>query len=406
MIGGWPLFSWIGPEQSGVGCVVWLRQRGANIGVRELNRKLSRTVLVLVAGVGLALTASAAGTSASGAKAISPHGLVVALAFDGSRAAFANGAAVVVWDVRTGKQTKMGGIGDAHLDGLAIAGSRVSWLTGSGGNEEADQYLYTSSLPRPKQRQVAQEVRMGGQCGAGRGGRLPACAGTWLGGVVGSGNRILVNRWTTNRAGAITKGGLYALKGKTFKPVATGPRTAEAVTADSAHVAVLQWRWLRPEKTIHVYSSTGTPLWSVTPRSWPPLGIAVSGRNLVVLEPNGTLALYDARTGSLRKTFHLHATEPPKQERSYTNPRGLQALSVHDNIAVPSKPVRLKRGIPSESAIHALNLSTGKDRTIGLSPGQIPFSRINSVGLVYITQGNGGAKVVFVPFKQVAAAVS
>jgi hypothetical protein len=384
-----------------------LVKRDRLIEVRGMKEKLLSIALAAAGVSALALVASAAGTPASGVKAIRPHGLVVALALDGSRVAFANGSAVVVWNLRTGKQTKVGRTGDAHLGGLAIAGSRVAWLTRSGGNEEADDYLYTSSLLRPKQRQVAEEVRSGSQCGAGRSGYQPACAGTWLGGVVGSGNRILVNRWTTNRAGAITKGGLYALKGKTFRPVAAGPRTAEAVTADSARVAVLQWRWLRPEKTIHVYSSTGTPLWSVTPTSWPPLGIAVSGRNLVVLEPNGTLALYDARTGSLRKTFHLHAKEPPKQERSYTNPRWLQALSVQGNIAVYSKPVRLnKRGIPSESAIHALNLSSGKDRTIGRSPGQIPFSRIDSVGLVYITQGNGGDKVVFVPFKQVTAAVS
>ena len=372
-----------------------------------MKRKLFRSLLVLVAGTaGLVLVAGAAGTPASRTKVIQTHGPVVGLALDGSRAAFSNGPRIVVWNVRTGKQTTLGGVSDAQLGGLAIAGPRVAWLANSFGNEEADQYLYTSSLQQPKQRQVAQEFRPGGQCGAGRGGRYPACVGTWLGGVVGSGNRILVNRWTTNRAGAITRGGLYSLAGKRLTPVASGSRTVQAVTADSAHVAVLQWRWLRPEKTIHVYSSTGKALWSATPRSWPPLGIGVSGRNLVVLEPNGTVALYDARNGSLRKTFQLHATMPPKHERSYSNPRGLQALSVQGNIAVYSKPVRYKRWIPSESAIHALNLSTGKDRTVAQSRGQIPFSAIDSVGLVYATQSASGYRLVFVPFAQVAAAVS
>ena len=139
------------------------------------------------------------------------------LALDGSRVAFGNGPAVTVWNLATGKQTRMGGAGDAHLGGLAIAGSRVAWLADSGGNEEADQYLYTSSLPKPRQRRVAQEVRSGGQCGAGRGGYQPACAGTWLGGVVGSGARILVNRWSTDTTGAVTAAGLYALQGTKLK---------------------------------------------------------------------------------------------------------------------------------------------------------------------------------------------
>jgi hypothetical protein len=369
--------------------------------------KVPKTLAVLVATVfAVALVTSAEGTTAPATKAIRTHGIVVALVLDGNRVAFGNGPAVVVWNLHTGKQTKVGSVGDAHLGGLAIAGARVAWLTGAGGNEEADQYLYTSTLLRPKPRQVAREVRMGSQCGAGQSGRQPACAGTWLGGVVGSGNRILVNRWTTNRAGTITKGGLYALEGKRFVPVAAGPRTVLAVAADPAHVAVLQWRWLRPEKTIHVYSSTGTPLWSATPRSWPPVGTAVSGRKLVVLEPNGTLALYDARNGALRRTFSLRATEPPKRERSYANPRGLGALAVYGNIAVYSKPVRRVQGNPSESAIYALNLSTGKNRAVGRSPGQIPFAAFDSVGLVYAGIGSAHNRIVFIPYKQVAGAVS
>jgi hypothetical protein len=372
-----------------------------------VKRNLSRSLLVLVAGAaGLALVAGAAGTPASETNAIQTHGPVVALALDGSRAAFGSGPSVIVWNVGTGTQTKIGRVGNTLLGDLAITGTRVAWRANATSNSESDDYLYTSSVLQPKQRLVAKALRFGNQCGAGESGRLPACAGPWLGGLVGAGKRILVNRWTTNRAGAITRGGLYALQGKRLAPVAAGSRTVEAVTADAARVAALQWRWLRPEKTIHVYSSTGTALWSVVPRSWPPLGIGVSGRNLVVLEPNGALALYDARTGSLRKTFHLRATIPPKHQRSYSNPRGLQALSVRGNIAVYSKPVRLKRGTPSESAIHALNLSTGKDRTVGTSRGQIPLSRMDSVGLVYATQSTGGYRLVFVPFAQVVAAVS
>jgi hypothetical protein len=140
-------------------------------------------------------------------------------------------------------------------------------------------------------------------------------------------------------------------------------------------VAVLQWRWHPQGKTVHVYSSTGRRLSTVTPKGQP-LGVAVSGRNLVVLERDGELALYDARTGSLRRTFNLPAKELPKRDRPGGNPKWLQALAVQGNIAVYSKPVRyLSGGTPRESAIHALNLSTGADRAVGWSRGQIPLAQ-------------------------------
>ena len=189
--------------------------------------------------------------------------------------------------------------------------------------------------------------------------------------------------------------------------VASGSETIEAVAADSKRVAVLQWRWHPSGNTIHVYSSTGRPLSDVRPKG--PLEIALSGRNLVVLEKAGRLALYDAVAGSLRRTFDLHAIELSKDKRPWGNPGWLQALAVHGNIAVYSKPVRFTRsGNPRESAIHVLDLSTGKDRVIGRSPGQIPLARIDALGLVFAAEAEGYARnsVVFVPLARVAAAVS
>lgn len=346
------------------------------------------------------LVTGAAGSPADGSKAIRAHGDVVVLALNGSRAAFGNGPRIVVWNLQTGKTTKLSTLEDAHLLQLAIAGSQVTWYMSSGGNLESDDYLLGSSLANPKPHVVATTVRSGAPCGAGRSGNHSACAGTWFGGVVASGNRILVNRWRTDTSGTITGGGLYALEGSKFRPVAGGAHSVQAVAADSQHVAVLQWRWLGPAKTMRVYSSHGTLLWSAKPKVWPPLGVAVSGRNLVVLEINGTLAVYDVRTGVLRRTFNLHAKELSKDKRPYGNPRWLQALAVQGNIAVYSKPVRFNPlGNPRVSALHALNLSSGKDRVVGRSPGQIVLARMDSVGLVYATSAEGYApnRVVFAP---------
>jgi hypothetical protein len=140
-----------------------------------------------------------------------------------------------------------------------------------------------------------------------------------------------------------------------------------------------------------------------------PLEVAVNGRNLVVLQVDGHLALYNASTGSLRRTFGLHAKELSKNKRPSGNPRWLQGLAVYGNVAVYSKPVRFtRRGDPRESAIHALNLLSGKDRIIGRTPGQIPLARMGSVGLVYATEAEGYApnSVVFVPLTRVTGAVS
>ena len=338
-------------------------------------------------------------TSGSSGKVIRLHAPLAALSIDGSRVAYVANR-VFVWNLGTGKTTQVGGRqanGDGGFTQLAIAGTRLAWLSEAGGNEESDQDLYTSSLLSPKARHVLGEVRYGNQCGAGRIGYKPACAGAWIGGVVGSGKRILVNRWTTDKTGMVSKAGLYALKGTALEPVARGSKTVEAAAADSRRVAVAQWRWLPGEKTIHVYSEAGKPLLSVTPRKQPE-AIALSGRDLVVLTHNGKLFYYDARTGSLRKIFTPHGVA------------NQQVLAVHGDIAVYSTPVR-HRGSGPKSAIRALNLSTGKDRPVGALPGQITLARMDSTGLVYANNLWSSSKgyvnqLVFLPFTQVAAAVS
>jgi hypothetical protein len=139
--------------------------------------------------------------------------------------------------------------------------------------------------------------------------------------------------------------------------------------------------------------------------------VALDGRNLVVLEPKGELALYDAGTGSLRKTFTLHGN-PDLLRQGALFCRVHCNLAVKGDIAVYSTPLRSNAGQRiTESAIRALNLSNGKDRPVGRLPGQINLARIDSSGLAYTnnnwTDSHGYEnKLVFVPFRQVAAAVS
>jgi hypothetical protein len=378
-------------------------------------KKLVGTILVLaVAGWCVAPIPNAAGTTtAIGVRIVHTSGPIEALAMSGNRIAFdvqsiapgdgTHGVTpnrVFVWNVGTDTATRVSGVKTAGADGdawggvnrLAIAKDQVAWRVTSGGNEEADDDLYSSSLPAPRERHVAGAVRSGGQCGTGAGGPTPACAGTWFGGVVGSGSKILVNRWTTDTSGAITGGGLYVLDGTKLKPFVAGGAAVEAVAADSARVAVQQWRWYTPDSTINVYSASGTPLATVTPAAQPD-EVALSGRNLLVLEPKGTLALYDAATGSLTKTFTLHKS------------RQAEAIAVHGSVAVYSIP-SIYRG---KTSVRALNLTTGKDSFVDRLPGHIEQLRMDSFGAVYANDAwsvHGYAvKVVFRPFADVAAAV-
>jgi fluoride ion exporter CrcB/FEX len=364
-----------------------------------MKTKLSRVGLVLAAGLsGLALAASAAGTTASGGRVRVVLGPVQALTLAGTRVVYSVGAnatsrngkpfeqrtEVLVWDLKTGKTTKVSGTGTASAGTLAwggvielaVAGSRVAWLTRAGGNSEADDDLFTSSLLSPKERHVAGEVRYGDACGAGASGP-PACAGNWLGGVVGAGSRMLVNRWTTDTTHTPTQGGLYALNGTKFKPIVRGLQTVEAVDADQRHVAVLH-----PDGTIGLYSTTGTLLLTVRPSSAE--GVALSGRNLVVLTRAGNLQLFNAQTGNRFKTLPAHGSRPGN-------------LDVQGHIAIYT----------TGSSVHAVNLLSRKDRVIGTLPGGVEIARIGTAGVAYASSRfYPRGTLVVLPFARVATAVS
>jgi hypothetical protein len=371
-----------------------------------MKKRLCVAFLVLVSSVGVAglvLVASATGARARGAKVRHVVG-IEAVALDGSRVAYdvslwerlRNGRLVrrpnmvLVWDLRSGKTTRVSGDETADADAsawsgvpqVAIAGSRVAWIATTRGGNISD--LFVSSVLGAKVRHVAHAVRTNTGCGPGN---VPGCAGDWLGGLVGAGNRIAVNRWTTDTSYAITAGGLDELRGTSLEQVASGTGTLTATAIDKGRVAVL-----RSDGTVGLYSSTGTLLLIVTPEAHATT-VALSGRNLVVLESGGKLALYDARTGSLRKTFTLQGRQgslPPP------------AVDVQGNIAVYTTGRSVNR------TIRAINLSSGKDRPVGHHPYPISYASIDSFGLLYAVNGTPDipGTLVFIPFKQVAATVS
>jgi hypothetical protein len=100
--------------------------------------------------------------------------------------------------------------------------------------------------------------------------------------------------------------------------------------------------------------------------------------------------LYNARTGSHRRTFSARSNRQPRN------------LGVQGNIAIYTTG--------SAGVLHAVNLSTGKDHVIAERRGGIEFAHIDRAGLAYAGNGSGTnynkGTLVFVPFAQVKAAVS
>jgi hypothetical protein len=358
---------------------------------------VGRALLVLVIGLlsSLALAASAAGTTATHGRQVKHLQVpVAALAIDGSRIAYDASAKLVtkphatnrvlVWNVRTGKTTKVSGkktavvddVGGAGVLQLAIAGPRVAWLVNEGGNLESDDYLYTSSVTNPKEHRVASALRSGDGCGGGGG----PCAGPWLGGLVGSGNLIALNRWTTDSSGAITAGSLQVLGGSHLDPIATGADTVLATAADRGRIVVL-----RSGGAVGLYSSTGELLRTVTPSS--ARDVALNKHALVVLTKTRTLELYYAPSGSPSRTCPVHGTGTP------------QNLDVHGEVAIYSVG----------DSVHAQDLGSCKDRVIGKLPNRVAFAQIDSAGLVYAANGTrkafGTSTLVFVPLARVKATV-
>jgi hypothetical protein len=357
-------------------------------------KRLRNVVLVLVFGMtGLSLAASAAGTTQLGAKVRHVDGRIEALALDGNRIAYgvapvSDRNKVVIWNVRTGQTTKVSGVQTAHtgdsstgsgLFGLAIAGTRVAWLANVGGNTEGDDYLFASSVAKPRERKVAAVQRSGDACSGGAPSANPGCAGDWLLGLVGSGKVIALDRWTTSPPPEVSdSASLYTLS-DTLKPIANGAPPLLSLDVDEGRIAVL-----RSAQEVGLYSSSGTLLFAAAYSKV--AGAALSGRNLVILTANGSLQLISTESGALQKTLGTHGSASQKPAN----------VDVQGNIAIYT----------TGPSLHAVNLSSAKDRVIGTLRGGVAYAHISTAGVVYSTGPHRGkGTLVFVPFARVAAAV-
>src|SRR5689334_17530255 len=164
-------------------------------------RSSAAALLAVVATLAAAVPASA---GAPRARTLAVGGEVQSLGMDGPLVGVATrspGACdpVLAWNVLTGSQVKVSGgatcgEGPTSTGGgvaqVAVAGRRLAWIVNQGGNTESFDQMFTASLPRPSERRVLQEDRLGSVDGG-------WLRGGWAGGLVGDGSTLALATWQT-----------------------------------------------------------------------------------------------------------------------------------------------------------------------------------------------------------------
>jgi hypothetical protein len=328
------------------------------------------------------------------------------MAMDGPRVAYntqGDTNKILVWNVLTGTRTLVSGagtrathVGSLAIFGLAIAGKRVAWITVDAGNLEYDETLYTSSLPAPKERKLAQAVRFANEDPKGR-----DLQGAWIHGLVGSGDLLAVSRWSTGADGStLPGGGLYLVTGSGLRQIVAGSNGIVAEDSDAGRIAVLRSSGVIRESFIYkpsevaIYGATGKLLKRLKPAGIDQNGVfrmaevALQGNDLAVLTPQQRLELYNWRTGALLHNWRV--------------PKGARQLDLYGQIATyivgfESSGLRL----------HVVGMRTGKDNVLARAVGPLGFvdAEIEAPGLAYAVNAHS-SQVTFVPMARVLTVVS
>lgn len=357
--------------------------RNSNGGLkRASSHRVTRTLLAGVAlGTMLVASVAAAAGTPAGVRVIHTKDTIESFAIGGHRIAYSlHGLAcnrIMVLDLRT-KMTVRGSGRRAcfsrSVRELAIAGKRIAWIVRDGGNTTGSDYLYTSSLPRPKKRRLAVAERFGEPGDE---------AGGWIGNLVASGELLAVNRWWTDEGSVLdSEVNVITRTGLRFRRIASSLRAVLDQTADKGRIAILYG-----DSSVEIHAATGKRLLKLKLRS-SPKEIALRGDYLLVLTETPTLEIYDARTGAYLRSWPVQVRAPAE-------------LDAHAGIAIY---VAQPQGTLQSFRIHAVRLSTGKDVVVATGTWWgLKSAELEPAGLLYARDRHN---LVLVPFKKVVAAVS
>ena len=333
----------------------------------------------------LVLAAPAGATPGPMAHVKNTAGWIEAIAMDGPRLAYAveGGSTctkVFAWNVLNGSAARVSGRGTCSADStstgggvtqIAVAGTRLAWIVNMGGNTESTDVLYTASVPKPREKLVANVLRTGDVDGT--------LTGGWLGALVGGGDRIAVDQFTTTAAGTIAKAALRRLDGE-LTTIAAGAGTLRAASLDSHRVAVL-----RADQKVALYDTeTGRLLLTVRPSS--AREVALRKDYVLVLTRTRTIEIFNARTGAPVRTLRVAA--------------GAAKLDAHSGIAAYAVG----------RTVHLLRLADGKDVVLATAPRAIAALEVEAPGIAYAYNTVKGTRDVgnlaFVPMRRATSLLS
>jgi len=331
---------------------------------------------------------------------------IATLAMDGPRVAYAVGKKVYVWNTLTGATTLMKGKYGAHTSEVAIAGTRVAWITRYviGNSYQTDERLYTAPIgARSKLLASGRRYLSGSET-------APTWYGRWIAGAVGSGKTLAVSTWWSARDGTCVGQRLNLITSKGLAQIGVGPGVIMSESADGGRIAVLRSEdaWplygataaLEAPATVGVYAANGTLLRQLTPSSAE--AIALSGDTLVVLTQTRTFEVYKWKSGALVHTWPVVASARPLHQVSHV--AGYGQLAVYSTYYSGST-----------RKLHVLRLTTGKDIVLATARGTGYYERdaaIGPRGLVYLVNYHQHGrlsepmrgKLVFVPLAKLLTA--
>ena len=356
-------------------------------GRRHLNKV---RVLLVSSIVAVAFGHPVAGAdAATGPLVKNVNGWITALAMDGSQVVYATQAfaptncfKLFTWNVTTRAGVLVSGPSSGRCSSdephgqrireVAIAGTRVAWIRNITGNTESDDYLFTATLPKPREVQLAAARRTGDTSGG-------PLKGGWIGGLVGSAAVLAADTWTTGAGGAVTRAALRRVGPTRLGTIATGRSTLTAESADTGRIAVA-----RSDGSVAVYSASGPLLRTITPSST--REIALRKDYLIVLTRTKSLEIYNSHTGVFIRKWPV--------------PAGAGNLDVNANIAVYSVWRKL----------YGLQLTTGKHVVLAAQKRAVVAAEIEAPGVLYayntVRATTEIGNLVFLPLTGVSAALS
>ena len=343
----------------------------------------------LLALAALAIAAVSSARSAGSGWTIHTKGWIEAIDMQGGTVAYdvaaPNTGCNRLFVRRGGKTTSVGGKVTCRADStstgagvreIALAGPRIAWIVNIGGNTESQDTLLTSSLAKPKEKQVAEATRTGDVDSV--------LTGDWLGGLVGRSNApalFAYNAWSTDGSGQITTAALRRNTGASTALVADGPETLRAASISGPRIAVLH-----TDGSVVLFASDGSGLLGTIQPPAQTRAIALDGTRLAVLTKGSKLELYNATNQAPLASLGVA-------------PGSLPFIDMSSEIVVYATGHRLR----------ALSISSGNSAVLATVKRNIKAVEIEPAGIVYYWNTVSGIKSVgvlsFIPMQSVAAAL-